>query len=183
MELGLPKGIKINNDLDGLKIIRDWFSRRIVMLTFFALIWDSFLVFWYVTTLQQPNPEIVALLFPVIHLIIGIGMTYYVLCGYLNQTFIRVNYNTLSIKHGPLPYPGNRTFDTTDIKQIYSKESVAYSRRGRSTSYELRAVTHSGRNVKLLGGLTNSEQALFIEQEVEKYLGIHDVPVRGEISR
>ena len=36
---------------------------------------------------------------------------------------------------------------------------------------------------KLVSGLLSSEEALFIEQEIEKYLRIDDEPVRGEIPR
>lgn len=36
--------------------------------------------------------------------------------------------------------------------------------------------------LKLWSGLKNSEQALFIEQEIEKYLQIGNVPVIGAAS-
>ena len=89
----------------------------------------------------------------------------------------------LSIRHVPLPYLGNKTVEASDVKQVYSKERISRSRRGGSVTYEVHALTHSGRNLKLLSGLPNSEQALFIEQEIERFLRIQDVPVRGEIAR
>jgi hypothetical protein len=48
-------------------------------------------------------------------------------------------------------------------------------------TYEVRAVTQEGRNTKLVGGLETSEQALSIEQAIEKRLGIRDVPVAGQL--
>ena len=44
-------------------------------------------------------------------------------------------------------------------------------------------MTKSGRNIKLVGGLESQEQAIFIEQKIEKYLRIEDAPVPGELYR
>lgn len=43
-------------------------------------------------------------------------------------------------------------------------------------------ITNSGNDTKLLSGLKTSEQALYVEQEIEKYLGIKNKPVRGELG-
>ena len=73
---------------------------------------------------------------------------------------------------------------STDLEQLYSKEHVSRTNKGGVRySYEVHALTRSGNHVKILGGLSDTEQALFIEQEIEKNLRIEDTPVRGEISR
>jgi Tfp pilus assembly PilM family ATPase len=69
-----------------------------------------------------------------------------------------------------------------DLKQLYAKEKVSSSRNGTSITYEVH-VTRSGRNIKLVSGLESSEQAVYIEQEIEKYLNIKDIPVKGELAR
>ena len=69
------------------------------------------------------------------------------------------------------------------MKQLYGKEKISRSRNSTSVSYELRAVTKSGRNIKLVGGLESQEQAIFIEQKIEKYLRIEDIPIPGEIHK
>ena len=68
------------------------------------------------------------------------------------------------------------------IQQLYCTAKTSSSRNGTSTAYELHALTSGGEDRKLLK-VDELEQALFIEQEVEKFLGIADVPVRGEIPR
>ncbi|MCP4542601.1 MAG: hypothetical protein GY832_36225 [Chloroflexi bacterium] len=181
MDLGLPNGIDLTENLDGLEIVRRWFSIQTVFLTFFVVFWDGFLVFWYTQAINTSN--IMMLVFPLLHVAIGVGLTYYVLASYVNRTYIRVNHSFLSIQHAPLPFPGNRTVDASDIKQVYSKENISRSRRSNSVTYEVHALTRNGRNLKLLSRLPNSEQALFIEQEIERFLRIQDVPVRGEIAR
>ncbi len=44
-------------------------------------------------------------------------------------------------------------------------------------------VTRDGRKVKLTSDLESSEEALYLEQAIERALGIKDQPVRGEIPR
>jgi hypothetical protein len=66
------------------------------------------------------------------------------------------------------------------LKQLYAKED-GYSRSGYPISYAVHALTDEQRNIKLLAGLDTSEQALFIEQEIERVLNLRDQPVKGEI--
>jgi hypothetical protein len=68
------------------------------------------------------------------------------------------------------------------VKQLYSKEKISRGRNSTTTTYEVHAVTHTGKNVKLLSGLESSEQALYIEQEIERYFRIEDAPVKGQIG-
>ena len=142
-------------------------------------------VFWYS---ELPlNAPLVAVLIPLIHVGVGVGITYYVAAGWLNRTHITADYQKISIRHGPLPWFGNKNIEAWDLKQLYAKEKISRShgRHGSSTrtSYAVRAVTKSGRNIKLVGGLTTQEQAIFIEQKIEKYLGIKDASVPGEIHK
>jgi len=179
MDLGLPEGMEMVHYGDSVEITRRWFSCVNIFFTVFTLFWCGFLVFWYVMAAQSGS--LAMLLFPLLHVTVGIGLFYYTLAGYLNKTYVRADWSTLSVRHAPLPWFGNRTLDARDIKQIYVKEHISRSRHGStSTTFEVHALTHSGKNLKLLAGLPNSEQALFIEQEIEKFLHIEDVPVRGE---
>ncbi|TXT35987.1 MAG: hypothetical protein FD138_1138, partial [Planctomycetota bacterium] len=50
-----------------------------------------------------------------------------------------------------------------------------------SMQYEVYAVVN-GQKQKLLGGLHEVDQALFVEQRLERYLGIEDRIVPGEMS-
>ena len=50
--------------------------------------------------------------------------------------------------------------------------------------YRLNVVLDGGEQVSLLSGQRRADQALFIEREIEKHLGIEDyrVGVQGEIA-
>jgi hypothetical protein len=124
-----------------------------------------------------------AVLFPLIHVAIGTALTYYVVAGWLNRTQVYVDRQGLYVRHRPLPWWGKADIDAADLKQLYVKEVVSRNRRSGETTFELRAITHAGRNIKIVGGLETQEQGLFLEQKIEKFLGIENARVPGEVGR
>ena len=179
MDIGLPDKMDINHYDDYMHITRKWFGWSIIFMTVFAVVWNAFLFGFFINVPSEAG--LAAKLFPLIHVTVGIGISYYAVAGWLNKTNIYVSQHALEIQHKPLPWFGNKRLLVKDIKQLYSKEKISHSKNGTSVSYEVRVATNSGKDTKLLSGLETSEQALFIEQEIEKYLGIKNQPVRGEI--
>jgi hypothetical protein len=180
-EMGMPDKIAIRQMGADLVITRKWFGLKTLMMTAFVIFWDGFLVFWYSKATQ--SGDLMVKLFPLLHVGVGVWLTYYTLAGYVNKTYIRINYEKLSVRHSPLPYWGHKTILSRDIRQLYSKEKISRSSKNQTVTYEVHAMTQEGRSIKLVPYLETSEQALFVEQEIEKFLGIKDKPVRGEISR
>jgi len=180
MDLGLPDKLELRNTGAGIEIIRKWFGWQTVFLTAFAVFWNGFLFTWY--SFALPSGLTTFTLFPLIHVAAGVGITYTALAGWLNTTRIGVDQGKISVRHGPLPWLGNKDLDGSMLKQLYSKEKISRGRSSSSTSYEVHAILSSGRNAKLVSGLESSEQALYIEQEIERYFGIEDAPVRGQIG-
>jgi hypothetical protein len=114
---------------------------------------------------------------------VGVGLIYVCLACILNTTTIRADSGQLTIRHHPLPWPGGRTnLDTHNIKQLYVKRHVSHSKNGTRTTYQLHAITQEGRRKKLLTGLNDEDQALYLEQEIETHLGIENTPVQGELG-
>ncbi len=179
-DIGLPKGLSMENTEHELRIRRRWFSALTVILTGFAVFWDTFIIAWFLIALNGGEYGMAAA--GSLHALVGLGITYFVLAGYLNTTLVAVNRENLIIYHAPLPWPGTKTLASSDVTQLYCK-SVRSGSRSRSYSYEVRALLADGRDVKLLSGLTEDVQALFIEQEVERYLKIKDAPVSGELRK
>jgi hypothetical protein len=106
-----------------------------------------------------------------------------VLAGYLNRTIMTVNRSLFTIKHAPIPWPGNRLLNPLEITQLYCKEQMHRNKGSVSYTYEVHAVLKNNERAKLISGLDSSEQALYIEQEIERFLNIEDQPVRGELQR
>jgi len=181
VDVPLPKGIQVTNLGGELQISRLWYSPKYIFLAIFALIWNGFMIFWFgiaITNRLWPMA-----LFGSLHGLIGLGLIYIVIAGCLNKTLIRAGLGELSIRHGPLPDPGNKQLLTDTIEQLYCKEKIHRGRNSISTTYEVHAVTSDGKHEKLLTGLDESEQALYLEQEIARYLGITDQRVRGEMGR
>ena len=122
-------------------------------------------------------------LFATGHAAIGLGLTYGTIAGFVNRTLIRISPSQLTVGHGPLPWWGNKQLDATGIAQVYCKERVSRGRNGTSITYAVHAALRDGADAKLVDALDSPEQALYLEQEIERFLGIKDVPVRGELAR
>lgn len=186
IDIGLPEQMRFIDHTTHIEIVRKWFAKKFLFLTPFAIFWDALLIFWYGRLTMDSPP--MAILFPLIHVGVGVWLTYYVLAGWLNRTHVYVGQGLLGVRHTPLPWPGKMNIETTDIRQLYAKEVTKIHRQPNSvtttsTIYEVRAVTRSGRNIKIISELETQEQAIFVEQQIEKYLRIEDLPVQGEIPK
>ena len=177
----IPKGVESKVNSLGLRITRRWFSLKFIPLAFFCVAWDSFLIFWYGVAFSGNAPWIM-IVFPIAHVAVGLGLTYTVLTGFFNRSVLEVTPGKLQLWHEPLPWTGEVTMDTAQIKQLYSKEQTSRGQNGTSSTYELWVVTKDGRSRKLLSGLDSSDIPLYIEQQIENWLHIQDEPVAGELA-
>jgi hypothetical protein len=178
----MPRGYKLENAGADLVITRRWLSWKYLALLGFCVFWDGFLIVWYFIAFTKGGP-LVMKLFPVIHVGVGVFLTYTTLAGFLNSTKITVNTAEIGVSHYPLPWPGNRVVQRTEIEQLFCEEKLNRSRNGASYAYNLSAVLAGGRRLKLVAGLDTPENALFLEQKIEGFLGIADRPVAGEMRQ
>lgn len=162
---------------DRFVIVRSWFSPMLFAMVVFCLFWDGFLILWYAAAGRSAN--IVALIFPILHVTVGVFITYSTICGFVNKTFITLAGGTLTVRHGPLPWWGNTQMAASDIEQIFCRQHIG--NKGART-YRVIALEKGGAERFLLKDLPDAEQALFIEQALEARLGIIDVPVVGDFT-
>lgn len=168
-----PSGIVIEHGLnDELLILRRWFHPVLFFLLFFCIAWDGFLVFWYSIALfgdvQGDGFEWIAILFPICHVAVGIGLTYSVIAGFLNKTTLFVDRDFLSVRHGPVPWIGNRellieSIQGIELDYVYSNDQQA--------SYAVSAHADDGRQVVLLSGIPE-KQADYIAWHLANRLGV-----------
>ncbi len=177
----MPDGITIEHPDGGLKITYRWFNVTYAFMLVFAIFWNVFTWGWQGVSLVAGNLLFSA--FGLFHVVIGLFLLYYGLAGILNRTLVGVHQDRLIIHHEPLPWPGSKQLPATAIEQLYSKEKIHHSKNGISITYEVSALTRDKTKEKLVGRLKELEQALYIEQEIERHLGIRDQPVRGEVPR
>jgi hypothetical protein len=178
----IPEHISMEQTSGGLLFSYRWFSPAYIFIALFAIAWDGFLVFWYSVATSQ-NAPLMMLLFPIIHVLVGIGITYYALAGFYNKTLVLVGEGKLTIQHTPLPWPGNRVLQAADLTQLYSQERVIQTRNGTQVKYQLNAITRDNKKIALMSNLTAPDQVRFLEHKIEENLGITDIPVEGEMPR
>jgi hypothetical protein len=166
-----------------------WFEpAKHLFMAVFCVAWDAFLVFWYgvaFTGLSQSRGGDggfwLMVLFPIVHVAVGVSLTYGVLTGFFNSTRVGLRGDELFVRHGPLPWAGNRVIDARTVTQLFTKEKVSNGRGGQQRSYELVAIVEGEKRVPLVSGLSEVEQALWLEQAFEERMGIVDVEVAGEV--
>jgi hypothetical protein len=181
-EAPLPSRVSVADTGAGVELRLRWFTPVFLFLLAFCVAWDGFLVFWYSLAMREGAPWIMAV-FPLLHVAAGAALTYVTLTGFVNSTVVRVDRGRLSVRHGPLPWAGNRDYADGEVEQLYCKERVQRGKRSEQTTYEVWAVLAGGRSVKLLSAVGGDEQALFLEQRLERALGLQDRPVAGELAR
>jgi hypothetical protein len=191
----LPPGLKIERDESGamfgdyrhapraggrLVIRRRWFRWSLIPLLGFCVFWDGFLVVWYSTVLTGGAPAAAAA-FPLLHVAVGIGLTYTTLAGLFNSTTIVVGDGRLSVRHGPIPWVGNRNLPTDEIRQLYTERLIS-SGKSKKETFTIHAIVASGPTIPVVSRLDEITQALYIEKEIERNLGIEDERVPGAVD-
>lgn len=177
----LPKGIESSREGKGMLLRRSWFSWSVIPLAAFTVFWNAFMVVWFGISISQGLWPMA--LFGTLHGAVGLGMLYVVLLTLFEVTKVEIQEGRLRITHGPLPYFGNQSLDVREIDQIYSKRQLGRRDDSFNVAFEVHAVLADRRHVKLVGGLEDSAQALYLEQELEDFLGLEDRPVHGELDR
>ena len=186
VELVLPKKFTLDLYDEYMHITLSWFGKKTVMFTLAAVFQIGFSLMLFSkgsSILTSTSSSVIGSLLPWAVAILGVGFLYYALATWLNKTHIFVSQSAIEVKHKPLPWFGNKRLETKKIKQLYSKREVSSSTSNSrsSVSYHLHVISFDEDDMTLLK-VENSEQALFLEQEIEKYLGIKNLRVRGEIG-
>ena len=180
-EISLPRGYRMDHAAGGVQITRRWLTPATWFLLFFAIIWNGFMVGWNTIAFTQGLWFMSA--FSILHVAVGVGIAYLVAAQFLNTTTIRCDRGTLTIHHGPLPWRGNQSLSTHEVRQLYCTEKITHGKNGSSSAYALHAVLANQQRKTLLKGLGEADQAVFIEQQIEKHLRLVDQPVDGEYGR
>lgn len=182
-----PEKVTVTEVGSTLVMERRWFSWVHVFMAFFSVIWWSFLVVWYgiafTSNVASSPGGWLFLVFPLLHVAAGVWVGYMALTGFVNRTRITVDGSEVSVRHFPLPWPGNRVLRPGQVKQLYCDEQVNRGKNGTTITYRLKAVLSDGRTVALLSGLPDREVAQFMEHQLEQRLEIEDRPVAGEMAK
>jgi hypothetical protein len=176
-----PKSVAVWDDNGGLTVQYPWFSPKYVFMALFCLVWNGFLVLWYLMAFA--SGDTMMLLFPLIHVAAGIAVTYITVAGFVNTTTLRIDPWRLRVAHHPLPWAGALDLEVGDVKQLYCDEKITRGKNGPTYTYNLNALLRNGSRRKVVSGLDSPELPLFLEQHAEEWMGIQDERVTGELPR
>lgn len=176
IDIALPKKMELHRKGSHIEIVLTWFGWITVFQSVLTVWLGAFLFKWY--NILSANATGIVLFFTLFF--VCIYMTYYAIASWFNRTYIKIGQGKITVRHRPFPYFGNKTMNTLELKQLYAKKGI--SSQDHRTTYHVRAITNAGKDVKLVGYLETKEQALFIEQEIEQYIGIQDKHVEGALG-
>lgn len=105
-----------------------------------------------------------------------ISWTHMLLSMFVNRTEIRVGDGRIDVKHGPIPtlLYRNKSVSASDLRQLYAARFGAV--------FAVKAQLVDGSVEDLVRPLVTAEQALFVEQQLERVLGLVDFEVPGELG-
>jgi hypothetical protein len=163
-----PGGYRQQEDRGSVLITRRWLRpKHYVMLVVFVLLAGVLVHFW--TKNGASGWLVLATAF--------VASWNYMLLGmFLNRTRIRADASEITVTHGPVPLPlgKSRRLSAGEVRQLFAMPSGGH--------FAVGAHVTDGTTVALISPLVTAEQALFVEQELEKVLGLVDYEVAGELA-
>ena len=182
----IPDGIevlKLRSELDmRLKWIDTTSKGGRAFITLFAGFWNLMVLPFALFALLSGAWQI--LLFLSLHLIVGLGLLWHLACVYMNRTSISVTKHKLKVRTFPIRHFlwKNKEIDVNSIEQLYVTKYVESTTNGNPNyAYALYAILDDHSKVALLSGMNRPTQ-VYIEREIENYLGIKNRKVPEENS-
>lgn len=165
----LPVGMSMTTMPDKLVIRRRWLRQK----------------HWFLLCIMGGAGAYVAYLWttlePSVWLILGtlfvLSWNYNLAAMFLNSTAISAAADGVSVQHGPLPslFARNAAAAKSQIEQLYVVTFGA--------AFAVEAKLVSGPPLRLVAPLITADQAMFVEQTLERALGITDFAVEGELGQ
>jgi Effector-associated domain 7 len=169
-----PRSIQKQVDGDTLTLSLRWITQGF-WVSFF--IWAA--VISFITLILYDNEPQTRLLLVLPCLIFGGGLTYWFVALCINRTICTVTKTALQIHHSPLPWSGNRTLARGEISQIFCQKHIHFAQNA-SALYFLGIITPHGERLTVLDNMHSLTDLLYLEQEIETWLGIVNTRVRME---
>ena len=117
---------------------------------------------------------------PILFLLVAIFGTFFFIFRLINykknKTYIDINDQSLSVKHRPNNLKKDRTFLAEDIDQVYLKYSTTQGTMKGTFYIDIYVIINgsNGQQHQKLLSVNTLTKAKYLEQEIEKYLGIED---------
>lgn len=164
----LPVGMSLTTTHAQLVIRRRWLrAKHWLLLAVFAAAGAYVAYLW--ASLEPSAGLVIATLFVLSWNFTLAGM-------FLNSTVVTADAQGVNVRHGPVPslFASNAAAAKHEVEQLYVAKHGA--------RFAVLAKLRSGQTSRLVAPLITAEQALFVEQQLERSLGLLDFPVEGELG-
>jgi hypothetical protein len=183
--LPLPRGVTLEHEAGELRVRHRWYSPFYLLLVLFCALWIGILVSWCRAEPGRANPGDFALWFPLLHIAVGLNLAYATVAGFVNHTLVQISSRGLTIRHGPLPWPGGRTIPAAEITHVYYERTefpVYEAAWGKNVHHRFGVETRDGRKRTLLTCLS-ADVPRFVAEAAERHLGTAEGRATGEVPK
>jgi hypothetical protein len=166
----VPRNIICERQATGVTLTQRWFSWTSVMTVPYCILLDALVVVAYAL---RPKGDLPLLTFLLVlpGILVALGATYYLVARLVNRTVVTVTARELSMRHGPLPWPGNRSVVLQQMKEFRCGKRTSRNYAGDVwQTYTLNAVLEDGQQVELLHRIGSPGAANILRQEVIGWL-------------
>ncbi len=180
-EIMIPNGIEMLKLMGELEISISWRKSAKHYTLLFALIWNVFIGFFFMMMLFSGGIGSIIFLAP--FLFVGAYLLYASVGQLINTTYITVDEERISVEHKPINFLVQRDqhFLAEDIKQLFVRRYKTGESNGNPVyAFSVNIKLRNGRTFPLVKELHSANYGKYIEQEIEKFLKIKNVPVQGE---
>ncbi|MGH7330741.1 MAG: hypothetical protein ACREJX_20520, partial [Polyangiaceae bacterium] len=156
-----------------------WFTPQAFFTLLFALVWDAFVVSWYGLAFTKGGPPIM-FVFPLVHVAVGVAVTYSALSRLLNSTTVTVDANELRCTTSPVRNPFRP--DVVIPLDAIAELDVVEKKKGKgATTYEL-VVRDDGGRTRVLAAFDVRREADYLAGAIKRQVVALVAPPVGALG-
>ena len=180
-QVPLPDAYVVIRDQGGLSVSWRWYQHRFLIFGLLALGYNAFVLKGFEVFLRRETDVVEWMMLGMLALLAVWG-TYFSACLLINQTTVSVRDGLLDIRQKPIPTIGSLKVTADSLDQLFVIQEIKASQYGACIFFTVCALKRDQSTIRLIKGFGSLDQALWMEQEIEKTLGIRDRVVPGEFQ-
>jgi len=110
--------------------------------------------------------------------IFGLPLTYLALIHLINKTILRIDEKALSIRHKPLPWPGNITIPLADIRKFLCRTKTIAGKYGARRHNSMEIERKNGKTETILNDVERGD-LLIVKKQIENLIDT-EIPLISE---
>src|SRR5262249_26962716 len=101
---------------------------------------------------------------------IGVYFFYLTLAAYFNRTTVELGRASLTVRNGPFPVAGDRTYETARIRRIYFDHEVRWWQGIQRHRFHVRLTDSTSEQLAVLENVRTPEAARYVAEQLQEWL-------------